>query len=364
MDSLTDLLHLYHASAFHHRSPYRLLEAFGHDPARLRHASDAELNRHGVVATDRTRLRESHARAVEADLDWAALDGNRLLGCCDPEYPPLLREIEDPPVLLYLRGKVSLASRPQIAIVGSRHCSPGGAVNASEFAAALAAAGLAITSGLALGIDSRAHRGALDAGGETLAILGGGLQHIYPARNTALAECIADNGLLISEFPLTSKPAKHHFPRRNRIISVLALATLVVEAAERSGSLITARLAAEQGREVFALPGSIHNPLARGCHRLIRDGARLAETPEELLDGLGPLYDFSISAAAKPGPRTLTELDPQQRKLLDAIGFDPVDCDLIQRRSGLTIEQLSSMLPLLELNDLIRSAPGGCYVRI
>ncbi len=364
MELHPDLLHLYHASVFRRRSLYRLLEVFERDPAGLRRASDRELAEHGIDAADRTRLRRPHPREVQADLDWAGRDGNRLLSCCDPDYPPLLREIDDPPVLLYLRGKASLANSPQVAIVGSRHCSPGGATNATEFAGVLAEAGLTITSGLALGIDSHAHRGALDAGGATLAVLGGGLQHIYPARNAGLAERIADHGLLISEFPLNARPAKHHFPRRNRIISGLALATLVIEAAERSGSLITARLAAEQGREVFALPGSIHNPLARGCHRLIRDGAQLAERPAELLRELGPLYQFAHSTTAKPRPTAVPELDSCQRRLLDAIGFDPVDCDLILQRSGLTIEQLSSMLPLLELYDLIRSAPGGCYVRI
>ena len=364
MDLTSELLHLYHASVFRQRSLYHLLEAFGRDPARLRQADSAELAAHGITAAERKQLRQSHPRAVDADLDWAAREGNRLLSCCDPDYPALLREIDDPPVLLYLRGRASLAGRPQIAIVGSRHCSPGGAANATEFASALASAGLVITSGLALGIDSQAHRGALDAGGETLAVLGGGLQSIYPARNAGLAERITETGLLVSEFPLDCHPVRHHFPRRNRIISGLALATLVVEAAERSGSLITARLAAEQGREVFALPGSIHNPLSRGCHRLIRDGAQLAESPAELLQELGPLFGFTHTSAAQAAPTAIPALDRDQRQLLDAIGFDPVDCDLIISRTGLTIEQLSSMLPILELNDLIRSAPGGCYVRI
>ena len=364
MEVPTDLLHLYHASVYRRRSLYDLLSAFDFDPGSLRHASDQELAVRGIAPAERTCLRASHPHAVKADLAWAERSRNRLLGCCDADYPALLREIDDPPILLYLRGDSALVGKPQIAIVGSRHCTPGGAANAREFATTLSAAGFTITSGLALGIDSHAHRGTLDAGGQTIAVLGGGIENVYPAGNAGLAERIVDIGLLISEFPLAAKPARHHFPRRNRIISGLALATLVVEAAERSGSLITARLAAEQGREVFALPSSIHNPLARGCHRLIRDGARLAEAPMELLDELGPLHGFSAAAAAERAPAPSPALDPCQRRLLDAIGFDPVDCDRIIQRSGLTIEQLSSMLPILELNDLIRSAPGGCYVRI
>lgn len=364
MEVPADLLHLYHASLTRKRSLYHLLAAFEFDPARLRHASDRELFARGIQPAECARLRASHAQAVGADLAWAEREHNRLMSCCDADYPPLLREIDDPPILLYLRGQARLANSPQIAIVGSRHCTPGGATNAREFASALAGTGVVITSGLALGIDSHAHRGTLEAGGATVAVLGGGIEQVYPASNAGLAGRIADRGLLISEFPLESRPVRHHFPRRNRIISGLALATLVVEAAERSGSLITARLAAEQGREVYALPGSIHNPLARGCHRLIRDGARLAQDPFELLEELGPLLGFTAAAAAHQAAKKAPTLDPCQSRLLDAIGFDPVDCDLIIQRSGLTIEQLSSMLPILELNDLIRSAPGGCYVRI
>ena len=364
MEPHPDLLHLFHAFADRNRQLLTLLRAFDADPSRLRRADQATLDGLGVSPALYARLQASDPRAVERDLEWSALDGNRILSCLDPDYPALLGEIDDPPVLLYLQGNPELLRAPQVALVGSRNNTPGGAQNARDFAAAFAAAGLAVTSGLALGIDSEAHRGALDVGGSTIAVLGSGIERIYPARNAGLADRIRESGLLVSEFPLQAEPARHRFPQRNRVISGLCIATLVIEAAERSGSLITARLAAEQGREVFALPGSIHNPLARGCHRLIRDGARLAESPDDLLDELAPLLNYVISAACEAPATAAPELDSGQQKLLDAIGYDPVDCDIIVHRSGLTIEQLSSMLPLLELNDLIRSAPGGCYVRI
>ena len=246
----------------------------------------------------------------------------------------------------------------------SRNCTPGGAQNAFDFAAQCSAAGLVVTSGLALGIDSAAHRGALSVSGKTIAVTATGQDLVYPARNRGLAAEIAGRGLVVSEFPLGTKARAAYFPQRNRIISGLAVATLVVEAARRSGSLITARLAAEQGREVLAVPGSIHNPQTRGCHQLIRDGATLVETARDIAGELGSLFEFALQQQSSQTPEPSESLDKAHRALLDSIGYDPVNCDILVQRSGLTIDKLSSMLVILELNDLIQSAPGGCYVRI
>jgi DNA processing protein len=308
-------------------------------------------------------MRQRRLPGVELDLEWAEASGHRLLAYHDPAYPELLRQIPDSPALLYVSGHVECLQTPQIAIVGSRNCTPGGAQNAHDFALQSAAAGLTITSGLALGIDSAAHRGALDAGGATIAVTGTGLDRVYPRRNRGLAEQIVERGALVTEFATSTDARPANFPQRNRIISGLAIATLVVEATVRSGSLITARLAAEQGREVFAIPGSIHNPQAQGCHRLIRDGATLTENAADIGAELGSLFDYaSHRQASRKEPAPV--LDAQQRALLESIGYDPVHCDLLVQRSGLTMDKLSSMLVTLELNDLIQSAPGGCYVRI
>ncbi len=363
-DSLADFLHLFHALWPRRGALVRLLEACDGDSRRARAADAPALVAAGLDAAAIARLGRPQRARVERDLEWASRPGQRLIGCDDADYPPLLRELPDYPLLLYACGDPDLLRVPQIAIVGSRHCTPGGAQIAFDFAGELAGAGLAIVSGLALGIDGQAHRGALAAGGRTLAVMATGADRVYPARHRALAREIEAGGLLLTEFPPGCEAARHHFPRRNRIISGLAVATVVIEAAQRSGSLITARLAAEQGREVFAVPGSIHNPLARGCHRLIRDGARLAEAPADVVDGLGPLLDFVCAGAAARPPEPAAGLDDGQRRLLDAIGYDPVDCDILVQRTGLTIAEVSSMLSLLELNDLIRSAPGGCVVRI
>ena len=277
---------------------------------------------------------------------------------------PVEREIPDPPLLLYASGRVELLRDPQIAIVGSRNCTPGGAQNAFDFAAQSAGSGLAVTSGLALGIDAAAHRGALSVNGATIAVTATGIDRIYPRQHRRLASSIVEQGLMVTEFPLGSSARPASFPQRNRIISGLSIATLVVEAAQRSGSLITARLAGEQGREVFAVPGSIHNPQSRGCHQLIRDGASLVESTADIAAELGSLYEFAKHHRPGAVDRPEISLDEAQLALLENIGYDPVDCDILVQRSGLTIDQLSSMLVTLELNDLIQSAPGGCFVRI
>jgi len=299
---------------------------------------------------------------VEADLRWLESQGNHCLGLQDPAYPQILREIADPPPLLFVRGDPGALSSLQLAVVGSRNPSPGGARHARCFARALAETGLAVTSGLALGIDAAAHRGALEGGGLTLAVAGTGLDQTYPRSHQPLAEAILDQGgALASEFPTGTPPQAANFPRRNRIISGLSLGVLVVEAALRSGSLITARMALEQGREVFALPGSINDPLARGCNSLIKQGAKLVETVDDILD------EFSI-ARASPNPAatrqpTGIEPDPECRELLKYIAYAPTSVDTLVAATGNTPEAIASLLLSLELQGHIISAEGG-YSRI
>ena len=303
---------------------------------------------------------------VEKDLAWLASDANRhLVTFNDPHYPILLREISDPPPLIFAQGDISLLSRWQLAVVGSRNPSTSGRDLAYDFAHYLGQGELVITSGLATGIDAAAHKGALAGGGKTIAVVGTGLDRVYPASHRQLAHDIADNGLIVSEFALGTAPRPENFPRRNRIISGLALGTLVVEAALKSGSLITARMALEQGREVFAIPGSIHNPLARGCHQLIREGAKLVETANDIIEELGALAAVSTSSEAVQGKRhtqTISE-DADYQALFMHLGYDPIHIDTLIARSGLTADVVSSMLLLLELNGEVASMPGGRYVR-
>jgi DNA processing protein len=303
---------------------------------------------------------------VDDDLVWLAAPRNHLIPWDSPDYPGLLRDIPDPPLALFVHGDPQVLSLPQLAVVGSRNPSSGGQQTARDFARYLASAGLAITSGLAVGIDAAAHQGALDAGGATVAVTGTGLDRVYPARHRDLAHRIADQGALVSEFAPGTPPLPGNFPRRNRIISGLAVGTLVVEAALRSGSLITARLAAEQGREVFAIPGSIHNPLARGCHALIRQGAKLVETADDIAEELSALLGGLIAE----GPLQRDQAgacealqDPEYRQLLEAMGHDPVTVDGLVARTGFSAEAVSSMLLLLELEGHVSSSPGGFFVR-
>lgn len=256
---------------------------------------------------------------------------------------------------------------PQLAIVGSRNPSGEGRRNAEEFAAYLARCGLTITSGMALGIDSASHRGALKAGGATLAVWGTGLDKVYPPAHRELAEQIAAHGLIVSEYTPGTPPLPHNFPRRNRLISGLSVGTLVVEANQSSGSLITARLASEQGREVFAIPGSIHNPLARGCHRLIREGAKLVESAGDILEELAPLLKLEAAAAEQAPAATQAAAepdDPEYRLLLNSLDYAPTSVDALVERTGLTPDVLSSMLLMLELQGLVEAAPGGHYSRV
>ncbi|MEE8512218.1 MAG: DNA-processing protein DprA, partial [Acidiferrobacterales bacterium] len=290
--------------------------------------------------------------------------GHHILTFADADYPRLLREIAQPPILLFIAGDKNILARAQLAVVGSRNPTPGGVANAKALAGTLARAGLAITSGLALGIDGAAHRGALDAGGRSIAVLGTGIDQIYPARHRDLASQIAANGAMISEFPLGTPPKAENFPRRNRIISGLSLGTLVVEAAVQSGSLITARFALEQGREVFAVPGSIHSPQARGCHALIRQGAKLVETAQDIIEELGSLAQWVKQTREENRDITATPENPRIAELLRHIGYDPVSIDMLVERSGLTAEYISSMLLEMELKGIVEPCPGGTYMRV
>jgi len=310
-------------------------------------------------------LRNPDWSAVEQDLAWQKHAGNHILTLQDPCYPALLKEIPAPPPVLFISGNVELLSSIQIAIVGSRNPSPTGKDTAHDFAEHLGDCGLTITSGLALGIDAAAHYGALDNNKPTLAVMGTGLDQVYPSRHRQLAKQITACGALVSEFSPGTPPLAENFPRRNRIISGLSIGTLVVEAAQRSGSLITARMALEQGREVFAIPGSIHNPLARGCHQLIRQGAKLVENTQDILEELGPLTAAAISRqhVVTNLPCIPAVLDQQQVNVLDKVGFEPTSIDVLVERTGLTAEALSSILLVLELHNQVVTIPGGFYVR-
>lgn len=341
-------------------------------------ASDADLRRAGLSERHIRQLRRPDEDRLEACLDWLARQERWLITRDDPLYPPLLRRIPDAPVALFVTGDPHTLVAPQLAIVGSRNATHGGLDHARSFAATLARAGFVITSGLAEGADGAAHQGCLDAGGRTLAVAGTGLDRVYPARHRELARRIAGSGALVSQFPPGIGPLPGNFPARNRIISGMSLGVLVVEAGLNSGSLITARLATDQGREVFAIPGSVHNPLSRGCHRLIRDGARLVETADEIVDELGALAreladdieQLLAPRAADSGPgleestrSPHMEEDAEYKQLLDAIGYDPTPVDAIIARSQLEPATVSSMLLMLELDGRVSAHAGGRYSR-
>ena len=290
-------------------------------------------------------------------LAWTADERNRLLTLADADYPGALLEITDPPPLLYLKGQSSLLQQDALAIVGSRNATPQGLANAEAFGHELSDSGFTIVSGLALGIDAAAHRGGLRGKSSSVAVVATGLDSVYPARNRDLAHQLSQHGLLISEFALGTKPLAANFPRRNRLISGIAKGVLVVEAALKSGSLITARYALEQGREVFAIPGSVHSPLSKGCHALIKQGAKLVETSADILEEFGRQAIGDKSAAAPTSA-------PRHPLLMEAIGFDPVDLDTICARSGLTAEKASAMLLELELYGAVVKLAGGKYQRV
>ncbi len=308
----------------------------------------------------RTVLEHDTAAAVDGALAWADEPGNNVITLGDPLYPAALLEIPDPPVLLYVKGDPALLSRQSIAVVGARSATPQGEANAEAFATVLSQGGLGIVSGLALGIDAAAHRGGLAGPGCTVAVIGTGADRIYPARNATLARRIAEAGAIISEYPLGTAPLAHNFPRRNRLIAGLAKGVLVVEAALKSGSLITARLAIDCGREVFAIPGSIHSPVARGCHQLIRDGAKLVESAEDILEELR----LDTCRTAAPAAPTMGPDDDENAPVIASLGHDPVDMDTLVQRTSLTPEALYAILLTLELEGRVSRLPGGRFQRL
>jgi len=339
-----------------------LIAASGGEPARA--AESRAAREVQLPPAARSFLSCPDEPALDADLAWLTVSGARIVLCTDPDYPPLLGETVGAPAALYVLGSAPALSSPQLAMVGSRNPTPSGQQTARAFAAWFARAGLTVTSGLALGIDAASHEGALSVEGHTVAVCGTGLDRVYPQQHEGLAARIRVRGALVSEFPPRTAPLRQHFPRRNRIISGLSLGTLVVEAARHSGSLITARLAAEQGREVFAIPGSIHNPVSRGCHQLIRDGAKLVEEAADVLAELRISVPKETLTAARSHPQEPPALDKEYEMLLDALGFEPATIDVLVARTRLASESVASMLLILELQGRVAALPGGRYGRL
>lgn len=335
----------------------RLLQSFG-EPENIFAAGHAALEK--VVRAPLARAIQSgpDPAALAPTLKWLEEPLNHIVTLADADYPRSLLEVPDPPPLLYIKGRLDLLNHPALAIVGSRNATPQGLNNTEHFARFLSNSGLCIVSGLALGIDGAAHRGGLAGASSSIAVVGTGLDIVYPSRHRDLAHELALKGALVSEFPLGTPSKAQNFPRRNRLISGLSQGCLVVEAALQSGSLITARLAAEQGREVFAIPGSIHSPLAKGCHYLIKQGAKLVETAQDILDEFG--YAPVADPAAQHAPDTQTG---ENGRLLRCLGFDPAGIDALVACSGLTTDNVCAILLTMELAGQVASLPGGLYQR-
>ncbi len=373
-DEIRARLRFWRAKGIGPGSVRRIIEYFGSAVAALEVSDsallDAGLRKEGVAA-----WRSLPADAAEPDWQWLqASDQHYVLTPEDSRYPNLLKRIRTAPPVLFVLGNPDLLNDPQIAMVGSRNPTQGGKENARAFAAHFAANGLTVTSGLAVGIDAYSHEAALGGGGNTIAVVGNGLDIIYPLRNRKLAERIAAQGAIVSEFPIGIQAHPQHFPRRNRIISGMSFGVLVVEAALQSGTLVTARHAMEQGREVFAIPGSIHNPLARGCHHLIKQGAKLVETANDILEEIAPQLNVWLQQD-KAGqqtqiPMTISPavidepLDPEYAQVLAALGYEPLPIDQIILNTGLTAEAVSSILLMLELQGLVTACGGGHYMRL
>lgn len=330
-----------------------LLQIFG-SPEAVLQASIPSLSKYVKAAVARSiadGIDESELAPIAL---WLDDPQNRILTIADTEYPQHLLNTADPPLLLYVKGRLDLLNMPALAVVGSRNATAQGLRNAEAFAKSTSEAGLCVISGMACGIDTSAHLGGLQGTGSSIAVVGTGLDKVYPAANLALAHRLGQNGTVISEFPLGTPPLAANFPRRNRIISGLSLGCLVVEASLQSGSLITARMALEQGREVFAIPGSIHSPQSKGCHALIKQGAKLVESAQDILEELG----HNISVISANAESTM------KHPLFSHLGFDPVDAETLAQRSNLTIAELSAILLQLELGGHITTLPGGLYQRI
>ena len=372
MDALTASLSLLRLEGIGPGNYWQLVERFGSPQSALQ--QPPELLTRKLPDRARAQLAEFQRLELDSELgQWALAERQRCAEACiyllhweDDGYPALLKEIPRPPPLLYVRGNPDVLSLPQVAVVGARRASQAGLDNAKAFSADLASAGFAITSGLALGVDAAAHWGALQGDGKTIAVLGTGVNRLYPRRNGALAEQIlAADGAMVSEMPLDTAPEAGNFPRRNRIISGLSLGTLLVEAAVRSGSLITARLALEQNREVFAIPGSIHNPMARGCHHMIKHGAHLVETSADIVDHLGGLLSGLRSSAVRQQglfdecSGESSPLPEEQRAIIRALGGDPRSIEQLAKDTDGDTGALMACLLHLELEGLVEQLPGG-----
>lgn len=371
-DDLASWLRLEQTPGVGGETARRLLGSFGL-PENIFGASYASLQKvvsERVAQAITSPVSDATAALIARTREWAALPGNRVLTLADPDYPHALLDIPDPPLILYAKGRIELLSRPALAVVGSRNATVQGMTNAERFSDALSAAGLTVISGMALGIDTAAHLGGLQAAGmgsagSTIAVIGTGADIVYPARNRSLAHRIAEHGCIVSEYALGTPAIAANFPRRNRIISGLARGVLVVEAALQSGSLITARMAAEQGRDVFAIPGSIHSPLSKGCHQLIKQGAKLVEAAQDILEELkyASTTRPATTADASESPPSATG-DSEHDALLQLIGFDPVSLDALSARCNADITTLHAQLLALELDGAIEMLPGGLYRRV
>ncbi|MBL7002943.1 MAG: DNA-protecting protein DprA [Gammaproteobacteria bacterium] len=364
-NELRNIIALHQCKGIGSISFFSLVEYFQNDIQQLFKASTDSLNQIGLNKRQIDSIKNIDWLKVDEAQNWAQQENHHIITFADNNYPDLLQELPDRPPLLYLSGNADLLNSPQIALVGSRTATPTGIQTARHFSAYLAQNGLTITSGMALGIDTASHLGALDVNGNTIAVTGTGLDRIYPSKNKALAYQIFEQGLLVSEFSLGTSPSKSNFPRRNRIISGLSVGTLVIEATEKSGSLITAYQAIEQGREVFAIPGSIHNPHAKGCHKLIKNGAKLVDQASDIIEELGSLFGYmaNLEKQELTPIKDSEQLDTEYQHLLEQIGYDGMSIDEIVFRSGLTIDKVSSMLLILELKDHINTVPGGLYAR-
>jgi len=365
------ILALHYAPGIGAKAYARLVQHFG-DAESVFKAKSSDWSAAKLSQTTQNYLKKPNWILVEKEMSWASEKLNSIISIEEPNYPELLKQTTDAPTVLYVKGNADCLGDLQLAIVGSRNPTASGVQTTFEFAKFLGQAGLSITSGLALGIDAAAHQGALKAKASTIAVMGTGMDQIYPAKNQDLAQQIIESGALVTEFPQGTQALPHNFPRRNRIVSALSLGCLVVEAALRSGSLITAKHASEQGREVFAIPGSIHSPLAKGCHQLIKDGAKLVETAQDIIVEISTMahamLDFEITHAPvsdtpKQEQNTGNELDDEYQQLLKAIAYDPVSADTLIQRTGFSPRAVSSMLLMLELKGYISANSSGTYTR-
>jgi len=347
-------------------SQRRLLKNFGGTPEQLFAADRKLLQANGLKSKTLKYFQSPDWQEIERDLAWLEQANHHLITILDKRYPPLLKEIPDAPMVLFVCGDPELMQSMQLGVVGSRNPSSGGKRIAREFSRQITQCGITVTSGMALGIDYSSHLGAMDVNKKTIAVLGNGLDIVYPARHKDLAERIVEQGALISEFPIGVKPLAKNFPRRNRIISGLSAGVLVVEAAQRSGSLITAHYAMEQGREVVAIPGSIHNPLSKGCHSLIMQGAKLVENVQDIIDELGPLIHTTMQQAELKEYRmdNTKDIDDDYKHLLKMMAYEDVSIDQLIEHTGLTADVVSSMLLILELRGVVTASPGGLYARV